>query len=92
MMKVVKSHNHKSLDILTYATGVLLPILTVPQAYSVLVDKSTEGVSLITWAFYLLSSTLFAIFGIVHKERLLMITYIPFVAVEAAIVVGILMN
>jgi uncharacterized protein with PQ loop repeat len=91
-MKVVKRHNHAALDRLTYVSGVLLPILTLPQAYSVLVDKSVEGVSLPTWSFYLLSSSLFAIFGIIHREKLLMMTYIPFVFVEAAIVVGILIN
>lgn len=91
-MNIVKRTQYKSLDRLTYATGVLLPILTIPQAYSVLIDKATDGVSLITWSFYLLSSTLFAIFGILHKQRLLMVTYIPFVIVEAAIVVGILLN
>ena len=91
-MKVDKRREHKTFDRLTYVTGILLPILTIPQAYSVLVDKSTDGVSLVTWSFYLLSSTLFAIYGIVHKEKLLMVTYIPFVVVEAAIVIGILIN
>lgn len=68
-----------------------MPILTLPQAYSVLVDRQTAGVSLITWSFYLLSSTLFAVFGVIHKEKLLMVTYIPFVIVELAIVVGLLL-
>ena len=91
-MKVVKRHHNASLDRLTYLAGILLPILTIPQAYSVLIDKSTEGVSLITWSFYLLSSALFAIFGVAHKEKLLMITYIPFVVVEAAIVIGLIVH
>lgn len=91
-MKVIKKQKLKSLDRLTYAAGILLPIFTIPQAYTVLVQGQTEGVSLFTWSFYLVSSTLFAIFGIYHKERLLMITYIPFVIIEAAIVVGILIN
>ena len=88
----ITHHNRNTLDKLTYVSGVLLPILTLPQAYAVLVDKATDGVSLITWGFYLVSSSLFAIFGVVHKEKLLMVTYIPFVIVEAAIVVGILIN
>ena len=91
-MKVVKKHNQKNLDKLTYITGILLPILTIPQAYTVLVLKQTEGVSLVTWAFYLFSSTLFAVYGIKHKERLLIVTYVPFVIVELLIVIGILIN
>lgn len=69
--------------------GVLLPILTIPQAYSVIIEKETAGVSLVTWSFYLLSSTLFAIFGVIHKQKLLIVTYIPFVLVEAVIVIGL---
>ena len=89
-MKVVKQHNHKTLDRLTYITGILLPILTIPQAYSVLIQQQTAGVSLVTWSFYLLSSALFAIFGVIHKQKLLIVTYIPFVIVESAIVLGLL--
>ena len=88
-MKVLKKHQHKSLDRLTYATGVLLPILTIPQAYEIVILNNTEGVSLITWSFYLLSSSLFALFGILHKEKLLIVTYIPFVLIEAVIVLGL---
>ncbi len=91
-MKVIKKHNHKNLDRLTYISGILLPILTIPQAYTVLVLKETDGVSLITWTFYLISSFLFAVFGIVHKERLLIMTYVPFVFIELLIVIGIILN
>ncbi len=91
-MKVIKKHNHKNLDRLTYASGILLPILTIPQAYTVLILKQTEGVSIVTWVFYLFSSSLFAIFGIIHKERLLIVTYVPFVIVELLIVIGIIIN
>ena len=91
-MKIVKKHDSKVLDRLTYMSGVLLPLLTLPQAYTVLIDKETAGVSLFTWGFYLVSSSLFAVFGIIHKERLLIITYLPFTIIEAAIVTGLLLN
>ena len=91
-MKVVKKHKVKTLDRLTYLTGIMLPILTIPQAYTILVDKQTAGVSLFTWAFYLFASLLFAIFGIIHREKLLMVTYIPFTIIEAAIVLGLLVD
>lgn len=89
-MKTVKKHKNLVLDRLTYATGIALPLLTIPQAYTILIDKQVEGVSLLTWSFYLLASVLFAVFGIIHKEKLLIITYVPFVAVEALIVAGLI--
>ncbi len=91
-MKVVKKHKSKLLDKMTYATGILLPLLTLPQAYNVLIKNETAGVSMVTWAFYLFASFLFATFGIIHKEKLLITTYVPFTVIEAAIVIGLLRN
>ena len=91
-MKSVKKHEHPTLDKLTYVFGILLPIFTIPQAYTVLINKETAGVSLLTWTFYLFASLLFATFGFIHKERLLIITYVPFTIIEAAIVIGLLVN
>lgn len=90
-MKVIKHKNNKNFDRLTYVTGILLPILTIPQAYTILISKETEGVSLLTWTFYLFASALFAVYGVIHKEKLLMFTYIPFTIVETAIVIGLLL-
>lgn len=87
----MKKTKTKNLDRLTYICGILLPISTLPQAYTVLIDKETAGVSLVTWTFYLFASALFAIFGVIHKQRLLMITYIPFTIIELAIVVGLIL-
>lgn len=91
-MKLMKKHNRKVLDRLTYVFGVLLPLFTLPQVYNVLILGETEGVSIITWGFYLISSSLFATFGFIHKEKLLIITYVPFVIVEILIIVGLIIN
>jgi uncharacterized protein with PQ loop repeat len=92
-MKAVK-HNSKlaALDTLTYIIGPLIPLFTLPQAYAVLVEQQTTGVSLATWSFYLFSAILLAIYGIRHKEKLLIITYVPFAVVDVLIVVGIVLN
>ncbi len=91
-MKVTHKRKHKAtlLDKSTYICGVLLPVSTIPQAYNIIVNKQTAGVSLFTWSFYLLTSSLFAIYGLAHHEKLLIVTYIPFVMVELAIVLGLL--
>lgn len=92
-MKIVKhKHDNKTLDTLAYVIGPLIPLLTLPQVYNVLILKETKGVSLITWGFYLFSSSIFAFFGIKHKEKLLIITYVPFVIIEFLIVTGIIIN
>jgi len=69
--------------------GILMPFFTLPQAYTALILKKVEGLSPVTWGFYLLSAVVFAIFGIIHKEKLLMLTYIPLAIVEVAVVIAI---
>jgi len=91
-MKIAHVRTNKSLDKLTYVSGILLPLFTLPQAYTVLVVGETAGVSIITWGFYLLSSSLFALFGFIHKEKLLIVTYVPFVIIEVLIIVGYILN
>jgi uncharacterized protein with PQ loop repeat len=88
--KKINKHQKGLLDILTFVAGLLLPIATIPQAYDIWVSKKTAGVSLTTWLLYLIASTLFAVYGIKHKEKLLIWTYIPFVIIECFIVVGLL--
>jgi len=89
--KQTKGKN-RSLDRLTYVTGIMLPVLTIPQAYMVIMEKETSGVSLLTWSFYLFASLLFAVYGVIHRERLLMMTYFPFTIIEGAIVAGLLLQ
>jgi uncharacterized protein with PQ loop repeat len=84
-----RSRLSREFDIATYMFGVLMPIFTLPQAYTAVVLQEVEGLSLVTWSFYLVSAVVFAIFGIIHKEKLLMLTYIPLALVEIAVVAAI---
>ena len=88
-MYVRKSKN-KNLDKLTTVVGICMPIVTLPQLYSVVKASDLRGVSLITWSFYALQAGIFAIFSIKHKEKPLVITYIPLFIIELGIVVALL--
>lgn len=63
-----------------------MPIVTLPQLISVLTADNLEGVSMVTWTFYTLQAGIFAVFGIKHKEKPLIITYIPLFIIELCIV------
>jgi uncharacterized protein with PQ loop repeat len=78
------------LDRLTYVGGGLLPLFTLPQAARIWLDGKAEGVSLTTWTAYLVVSVLFVIHGVRHRLALLLVTYLPFVVIEVAIIAGVL--
>jgi len=69
-----------------------MPIVTLPQLYTVLTSNDLKGVSLITWSFYTLQAGIFAVFSIKHNERPLVITYIPLFVIEFGIVIGLLLR
>lgn len=81
----------KILDNATYVMAVAIPIATIPQAYEVIIGR-TEGVSLTTWSFYLFASVMFAYFGVKHKEKLLILMYIPMAVIEIVIVAGLIVQ
>lgn len=90
-MYTTKGKN-KNIDTVTMAVGLCMPIITIPQLIAVWQASSLEGVSLVTWVFYMLQGFIFAIFGIKHKEKPLIFTYIPLTIIELGIVMGILVR
>lgn len=92
MHKIVKKHKNKTLDRLATLVAIAMPILTIPQLYKVVFLKETAGVSLLSWSAYAVISVVFVIFGVVHKEKLLMVAYIPMSMIELGIVIGLILN
>lgn len=88
-MYTTKGKN-KNLDKLTMFIGICMPLVTLPQLYTVLTSSNLQGVSLITWIFYTIQAGIFAVFGVKHREKPLVITYIPLFIVELGLVVGLI--
>ena len=77
----------KNLDRVTLLIGLCMPIVTLPQLYSVIKASNIHGVSFITWLFYTVQAGIFALFAVKHKERPLIFTYAPLFLIEVGIVV-----
>lgn len=88
-MYTTKGKN-KKVDRITMLIGICMPLITLPQLFSVWRADNLEGVSLITWSFFALQAGVFAIFGIKHKEKPLIVTYIPLFIVEFSIAIGLI--
>ncbi len=79
-------------DRLVTITGPLIPIATIPQAYSIWVNGQVGGVSIITWSIFSLTSLSMAIYAIIHREKPLMLTYLPLIVLNVVVVIGILVK
>jgi len=77
-------------DDTAYVVGVLGPIMTIPQLTRIWIEKNASGVSVITWGAYVIGAFVWLVYGIVHREKPLIATYILSVIVYIVIVIGIL--
>jgi len=77
-------------DKLVYLAGFFGLVMTIPQITKIWVEKIAAGVSVISWASYMVIAAVMIMYGIVHKEKPLIIIYILWMICYVFIVVGAL--
>jgi hypothetical protein len=88
----VKKFELTLIDKLVFIAGPLIPIAVAPTAYTVWVKEEVTGISLITWGTLSFTSFIMANYAVIHKEKVLVITYIPLFLLNIFIVVGVLLK
>jgi uncharacterized protein with PQ loop repeat len=81
-----------TLNKLVLAVGIIEPLITIPQAYTVWADKQTTGVSLLTWTGYVVAAIIWVLYGLKIKDKPIIISSAMWVLVEAAVVLGVLIR
>jgi uncharacterized protein with PQ loop repeat len=67
--------------------------MTVPQVVSVWSDeRGSSGVSLLSWGTYLVSACLWLFYGVRTRNRTLWLPCVGWIALDAAIVIGLLVR
>jgi uncharacterized protein with PQ loop repeat len=82
---------YRVLDRLVYVSAIAGPIMTLPQIYTIWIDKNTGGISVIAWATYLVNSFIWLFYGLVHKDKPIILTNSLWVMLNILIVAGIIM-
>jgi uncharacterized protein with PQ loop repeat len=73
---------------LAYAAGIISPIVTLPQLIQIWISKDATGVSLITWVSYLIIVLIMTSYGVLHKEKPLIIMYGTLIPIDFLIILG----
>jgi uncharacterized protein with PQ loop repeat len=79
------------LDKLTFIVGVIGPFTVLPQIYSIFHTKSAAGVSLTTWALIFIVTFPWILYGLAHKEKSIIVSFILWEVVNLTVVVGVLL-
>ncbi len=72
------------------AMSVLTMLMTVPQVWSIWVDRRAHGVSLASWGTYLVGACLWLVHGVRKRDRSIYVACVGWILLDAAIVIGVL--
>ena len=81
----------KTFNRLVFAAGIATPVFTLPQVFTIWYTKNAAGVSVVAWSAYLVIALIFSIYGILLKEKPILVMYSSMVVLEVLIVVGAVM-
>ena len=67
----------------------MAPIMNIPQVLKIWMEKDASGVSMLSWASFSVISVMWFIYGMLHKERPVMIMNFALVFMQLSIVLGV---
>ena len=81
----------KTFDRLIYVVVILGPIMNLPQLFKVWFHKDASGVSFVSWMSFSIFSIIWMAYGVVHKEKPIMLMNFFLAIIQALIAAGVLM-
>lgn len=86
----VPTTSKTSFDRVLYAFSIITILMTIPQVLSVWMNRSGEGVSIITWSTYLVSACVWLAHGLKQRDPTIYRACIAWIVLDTSIVVGAL--
>lgn len=83
------NRSKRIIDSLVIIFSIIGPILTFPQFLKVWVERSTEGLSIVTWCTYFVSSCIWFTYGVVHHEKPIIFANSLYMVLNGLIIIGI---
>ena len=87
---IAGSHEVSGLERILRAVSVFTMLMTVPQVLSIWVRRDAHNVSLLSWAAYLLSASLWFVYGIRKHDKTIYLACIGWILLDLAIVIGVI--
>ncbi len=81
----------KVLDRIVFAAGIVGPVMTLPQLQTIYIAHQAAGVSVLSWGAFALLDVPWIVYGIVHRDRTITMTYVLWLIINTAVAVGAIM-
>lgn len=76
------------LDRIMLPAGLMGPFLGIPQAAKIWIEKDASSMALSTWLLFLIPASLWSLYGIVHREKPIIICNIAWMMLYISIAAG----
>lgn len=78
------------LDVLIYFFVFTTPLFELPQAYLIYSRQDARDVSVLTWAYFAVSSIFWILYGLRKRIKPIIFAYCLYLVIEITIVIGII--
>lgn len=92
---VIRSDSSPSvsgLEKILRSLSIITMLMTVPQVFTVWVGRNAGGVSLVSWASYLIAACLWFVYGIQKNDKTIYLACVGWIVLDAAIVLGVIIH
>lgn len=79
------------LDNLVLLVAVIGPVTNLPQIFKIFSEKNAAGISVFTWMLWIVMSIIWLIYGIVHKEKPIIISSTLWTIAEIVVIYATLL-
>lgn len=80
------------MDRLAYLVTILGPLLTIPQIIKIYYYQNAAGVSVISWATYLLCSVVWFHYGLLHRQKAIVLANGIYIFLNTFILYGAIIH
>lgn len=79
------------LDRVVLLVAIIGPLANIPQIMEVYLQRNGAGVSLASWTLYAVFNTIWIVYGIVHKERTILLAHLFWFITQIVVIVGVIL-
>lgn len=76
------------MDDAIYFVSLFGLLMTIPQLSLIWIQKNAEGVSVFSWSAYTITAIFWLMYGVMHKEKPIIITNSMWIVLDVLIVLG----
>ncbi len=89
--KTLKNLEKRTFGYVMDGVALIAPLVLLPQVFQIFEYKNAQGDSLLTWVLLGVINSLWSVYGVVYKERLIFIANVLMMILDLVVVIGILL-